>query len=381
MSPTIYLDNNSTTSPLPEVIEVVARVMQDCYGNPGSSHLAGRKARQILEDSREASAITVGALPEELIFTSGGTEANNAAVHGLTYGLSGTIALSPGEHPSILEVCRAPAMRRWKLYKFPVDVHGQLSSLEMPIDTRLTAVILAHNETGVIQDLDGLSINSRAKAIPVHLDGVQAVGKIPVNFHELGSTTLSFGAHKFHGPRGVGGLLVREGTRLMPLMRGGHQELERRPGTEAVALVAGMAKALQLWQTTASEQSAKTAILRDRLQQALLESCDPAVVNGFGVRRLPNTLNISFPDVDGEALMIALDLEGVCCSRGTTCASGSAEPAPILVAMGLASDLYRSAVRFSLSRLNTEAEIDEAARRISFLVARLRNSESAAVLF
>ena len=375
MAALIYFDNNATTPVLPEVVEVVARVMLDCFGNPGSPHRAGRKARQVLEASREAIAGWLVAEPKELIFTSGGTEANNLALRGLTHGLSGTIALSPGEHPSSLEVCRAPAMRAWNLHKFPVDQHGQITSCEMPAETRLAAVILAHNETGVIQKVRPLAEACRAHGVALHLDGVQAVGKIAVSFHDLDATTLSFGAHKFHGPRGVGGLLVRDGTRLTPLMRGGHQEFERRPGTEPVALVAGMAKALELACVARDERTQFVTGLRDRLQAALIEVCPPAIVNGAGTARLPNTLNISFPGVDGEALLVALDLEGVCCSLGSTCASGSAEPAPILVAMGLTPDLYRSAVRFSLSILNTQAEIDDAARCIARVVARLRNSK------
>ena len=374
MNRSFYFDNNATTQPLPEVVEVVARIMRDCIGNPGSPHRAGRKARQILEESREAIASLLGASPKELIFTSGGTEANNLALRGLTHGLSGTIAISPGEHPSCLEVCTAPAMRGWNLHKFPVDHCGQLSSIDMPSDTRLAAVILAHNETGVIQDVTPLADACRARGVPLHLDGVQAVGKISVSFHDLGATTLSFGAHKFHGPRGAGGLLMREGTRLTPLMRGGHQEFERRPGTEPVALIAGMAKALELWHASQTERTQTVTSLRDRLQAALIERCTPTVVNGEGAPRLPNTLNVSFPGVDGEAILVALDLEGVCCSLGSTCASGSAEPAPILIAMGLTPDLYRSAVRFSLSFLNTGDEIDAAAERIASVVARLRNS-------
>lgn len=374
MTRTIYLDNNATTQPLPEVVEVVSRVMRDCFGNPGSPHRAGRKARQILEESRETIASHLGANPKELIFTSGGTEANNLALRGLTHGLSGTIAISPGEHPSCLEVCTAPVMRAWNLHKFPVDHFGRLASIDMQSDTRLAAVILAHNETGVIQDIRPLADACRSRGVPLHLDGVQAVGKIGVNFHDLAATTLSFGAHKFHGPRGVGGLLIREGTRLMPLMRGGHQEFERRPGTEPVALIAGMAKALELWAASEEERTRTVSVLRNHLQTELIEHCAPTVVNGEGAPRLPNTLNISFPGVDGEAILVALDLEGVCCSLGSTCASGSAEPAPILLAMGLSPDLYRSAVRFSLSLLNTRDEIDEAARRIASVVARLRNS-------
>ena len=374
MSSLIYLDNNATTPPLPEVVEVVVRVMRECYGNPGSPHRAGRQARQVLEESREQIAGWLGADPKELIFTSGGTEANNLALRGLTYGLSGSIAISPGEHPSCREVCAAPAMRGWNLHTFPVDHCGRLAALDLPSDTRLAAVILAHNETGVIQDVKPLAAACRTRGVPLHLDGVQAVGKIPVDFHGLDATTLSFGAHKFHGPRGVGGLLVRDGTRLMPLLRGGHQEFERRPGTEPVALIAGMAKALELWHVSQVERTQTVAALRDRLQAALIERCKPVVVNGEEASRLPNTLNISFPGIDGEAILVALDLEGVCCSLGSTCASGSAEPAPILLAMGLTPDLYRSAVRFSLSLLNTRDEIDTAAERIASVVLRLRNS-------
>jgi cysteine desulfurase len=372
MTSTIYLDNNATTPPLPEVIDEVARVMRDCYGNPGSRHRAGRKARQVLEECRENIAAWLGASPTELIFTSGGTEANNLAIRGFTQGTPGTIVLSPGEHPSVLETCRALVREGWKLHQLRVDSAGRLIPEELPAETRLVSVILAHNETGVIQDVAPLAEQCRARGIPLHLDGVQAVGKIPVDFRRLGVTSLSFGAHKFHGPRGVGGLLVTENATLSPLLKGGHQEAERRAGTEPVALIAGMAVALGAWQAAQVERSSQVQQRRDLLQALLLERCAPAVVNAVEATRLPNTLNISFPGVDGEALLVALDLEGVACSLGTTCASGSSEPAAILVAMGLSADLYRSAVRFSLSFLNSQAEIEIAAERISRVVATLR---------
>ena len=372
MPTSIYLDHNATTPPLPEVLEEVVRVMQDCYGNPGSRHRAGRKARQILEECRENMAAWLGALPGELIFTSGGTEANNMAIQGLASGPVGTIVLSPGEHPSSLQVCRSLSSRGWKLNSLAVDAAGRLQMNDLPDDTRLVNVILAHNETGVIQDIKPLAKVCRDQGISLHLDGVQAVGKIPVDFHELDASTLSFGAHKFHGPRGVGGLLIREGTRLTPLMLGGHQETERRAGTEPVALIAGMSKALQLWHERRAWHEVRVHQLRDHFQSILCQQCAPAIVNGGDARRLPNTLNISFPGVDGEALLVALDLEGIACSLGTTCASGSSEPAPILVAMGLAPDVYRSAVRFSLSFLNTHDEIELAATRIARVIATLR---------
>jgi cysteine desulfurase len=372
MTSTIYLDNNATTPPLPEVIDEVARVMRDCYGNPGSRHRAGRKARQVLEECRENIAAWLKASPTELIFTSGGTEANNLAIRGFAQGTPGTIVVSPGEHPSVLETCRALVREGWKLHQLRVDSAGRLIPEELLADTKLVAVILAHNETGVIQDVAPLTEQCRARRIPLHLDAVQAVGKIPVDFRSLGATSLSFGAHKFHGPRGVGGLLVTENATLSPLLKGGHQEAERRAGTEPVALIAGMAVALQAWQTAHAERSSQVQQRRDLLQQLLLDRCSPAVVNSVEASRLPNTLNISFPGVDGEALLVALDLEGVACSLGTTCASGSSEPAAILVAMGLSADLYRSAVRFSLSFLNSQAEIEIAAERISRVVAALR---------
>jgi cysteine desulfurase len=373
MPPTIYLDNNATTPPLPEVIDEVARVMREGFGNPGSRHRAGRKARQILEECRERMANWLGATSSELIFTSGGTESNNQALRGLTQGPPGTIVISPGEHPSVLQVCQSLARSGWRLHRLAVDTDGRLVDEDLPTDTRLVAIILAHNETGVIQDIKPLSKLCQARRIPLHLDGVQAVGKIPVDFHELGATTLSFAAHKFHGPRGIGGLLVKNSAALVPMLQGGHQETERRPGTEPVALVAGMAKALESWQAGRGWHPARTEQLRDHLQEVLCDRCAPAVVNGKGASRLPNTLNISFPGVDGEALLVALDLEGIACSLGTTCASGSSEPAPILIAMGLSPDLYRSAVRFSLSFLNTHDELETAAERIAKVVASLRN--------
>lgn len=372
MTSTIYLDHNATTPPLPEVVDEVARVMREGFGNPGSRHRVGRKARQVLEECREDIAGWLGATPAELIFTSGGTEANNLAVRGFAQGEPGTIVISPGEHPSVVEPCRALGRQGWRVHQLRVDSAGRLIEEVLPDDTRLVAVILAHNETGVIQDVKALAEQCRARGIPLHLDGVQAVGKIPVNFRELGAAALSFGAHKFHGPRGVGGLLVSEMATLSPLFHGGHQEAERRPGTEPVALVAGMAAALKSWQQSQDERSTQVQELRDLLEQLILERCPFAVVNGSEPLRLPNTLNISFPGVDGEALLVALDLEGIACSLGTTCASGSSEPAPILVAMGLPSDLYRSAVRFSLSFLNSRAEIETAADRIGRVVGALR---------
>ena len=373
----IYLDNNATTQPLPEVVDVVAQHLRDAYGNPSSRHGVGRRARKVLEDCRERVASILGASPAEVLFTSGGTESNNLAIMGLTSNRPGTILVSPGEHPSSLEACRLRERAGWPLKILPVDESGVFPANNDLLydggDVSLAAVIIAHNETGVIQNIDPIIEHSRRHGFAVHLDGVQAVGKIPVNFRKLGATSLSFGAHKFHGPRGIGGLLIREGVRLAAgFAVGGLQESGRRAGTESVPLIAGMTKALELWHRDQVERTAYVMSLRDELMTRLQALAAPAVVNGLAAPRLPNTLNISFPGIDGEALLVALDLEGIACSLGSACASGSIEPTPILVAMGLAPDVYRSAVRLTLSCLNTRDEIDEAARRIAEIVKCLR---------
>jgi cysteine desulfurase len=372
----IDLDANATTRPVPEVVEVVARHLRDTWGNPGSRHGLGRQARRVLEDSRESIAAILGAHPDEVVFTSGGTESNNMAIFGLARGLTGTVALSPGEHPANLEACRVLQQRGWTLRMLPVDDQGRLApaGLMQLGGEKLAAVLFAHNETGVIQDVLPSVDACRNQQLLLHLDAVQAVGKIPVDFHALGATTLSFGAHKFHGPRGIGGLLVRRGTPLTPLLYGGHQEQERRPGTEPVALIAGMATALELWARDHERRAQYLSGLRDQLQAALSDRCAPVVINSGQAPRLPNTLNIAFPGVDGEALLVALDLAGVCCSLGSTCASGSMEPAPMLVAMGCPPEVYRSSVRFSVSVENSAEEIDVAVERISAIVAQLRNA-------
>ena len=376
----IYLDNNATTRPLPEVVETVSRQLTDSFANPGSRHSLGRTARRVLEDARESMAAILGARPKEIVFTSGGTEATNSAIFGLTAGEPGRIALTQGEHPATRECCQwLEKERGWKQVVLKVNPEGRLLTNQFENlswnNLRLVTVILAHNETGVVQDLGPLSERCRKHRVPLHVDAVQAVGKIPVNFHELGATALSLGAHKFHGPRGIGALLLQEGVELSPWLFGGHQEQGRRPGTEPVALIAGMAKALEVWNADRDRRTAHIRSLRDELQKALEETCGPVAINGSQEHRLPNTLNISFPGLDGEALLVALDLEGIACSLGSTCASGSTEPAPSLVAMGLGEEIYRSAVRFSLAYDNTQEEITEAIKRISTVVNRLRASK------
>jgi len=388
-APRIYLDNNATTQPFREVVDVMARQFRENYANPGSGHADGQAARKVLETAREQIADILGAGPQEVVFTSGGTEATNLAVFGLTgqgaetassENAPGTIVLTPAEHPATMESCRHLERHGWNLHRLELDSAGQIQADQLKSlpwdDVRLVTVILAHNETGVIQDLAPLSERCREHRVPLHVDAVQAVGKIPVNFHELGAATLSLGAHKFHGPRGIGALLLREDVTLQPWLFGGHQENGRRPGTEPVALAAGMATALKVWHDNREEGSRKLRELRDHLQRGLQQACSPTVVHAAKAPRLPNTLNIAFPGVDGEALLVNLDLAGISCSLGSTCASGSAEPAPILQAMGCPPEVAVASVRFSLCSDNTREEIDEAIRRISEVVVRMRASSA-----
>ncbi len=372
----IYLDNNATTLILPKVAEVMAAAWQTAFANPGSQHSFGRDARPVLDNSRDTVARVLGADPSEVIFTSGGTESINAAVYGLTLGRKGTIALTAGEHPATTAACERARQTGMQLTHIAVDSAGRMQSdslLGLPWnDLKLVCVILAHNETGVIQDLTQLAALCEQHRVPLLIDAVQAVGKIPVNFAELKATALAFGAHKFHGPRGTGGLLLRRGVQLPPFLDGGHQESGRRAGTEAVPLIAGMAKALEVFHSSFAERTAYVRQLRDQLQTALLETCVPAVVHSAEAARLPNTLSIAFPGVEGEPMLVNLDLEGIACSLGSTCASGSAEPAPALLAMGCAADICTSSVRFTVSHQNTPEEMTAAAQRIASVVKRLR---------
>jgi cysteine desulfurase len=375
----IYLDNNATTPLDPRVLQRMNECFVGAFANPGSAHSFGRAARQVLEDSRESIAEILKADASELIFTSGGTESINMAVHGFTIGRKGLIACTDGEHPATLEACANAAFSGIGRVSIPVDSEGRIRTESLPDlpwkDLRLVCLILAHNETGVIQDVTELSRLCQQHGVPLLLDAVQAVGKIPVDFKATGAAALAFGAHKFHGPRGIGGLLLRRGIRLPSLLSGGHQESGRRAGTEAVPLIAGMSKALELWRDEAPTRTHAMRSLRDQLQRALLHRCSTAVVHAKNAERLPNTLSMAFPGVPGEALLVNLHLAGVACSLGSTCASGSMEPAKALLAMGVEPELCKSSVRFSISCQNTVAEMDDAVERISAVVTRMRNEK------
>jgi cysteine desulfurase len=375
----VYFDNNATTPLDPRVLEVMHSAWRTAFANPGSQHSFGRTARQVLEDSREQIAEILDADPAEVIFTSGGTESLNTAIRGFTLGRRGLVGLTAGEHPATREACQYATASGLQLTELPVTPTGLLdqSALQQLAwsDLRLCAVILAHNETGVIQDISLLSELCSRHGVPLLLDAVQAVGKLDFSFRQSGAAAVAFGAHKFHGPRGIGGLLLRRGLRIPALLVGGHQESGRRAGTEPVPLAAGMAAALRLWHAERRERQQRMAAVRDRLAAGLHELCAPIVIHGAAAPRLPNTLNVAFPGISGEALLVNLHLTGVACSLGSTCASGSVEPAPVLLAMGIPESLCLSSVRFSMSYLNTEQEVEQALPRIAAAVARLRSGE------
>jgi cysteine desulfurase len=381
----IYLDNNSTTALLPAVWEAMRPLLVETFGNPASAHQAGRRARAALEDAREQVAQLLGAFPDEVVFTSGATEANNLALHGLAADPPAHLIASPIEHPSVVEPLGRLREIGFTLSHLPVSSSGvitiaDLAALVEP-QTALVAIMLVNHETGAIQPVRQVveALAGLPQPPAVHCDAVQAVGKLPVHFHRLGVTTLSLSAHKFHGPKGAGVLLVRRSTRLRPLIHGGHQQQGRRPGTEPVALAAGLTVALAIACRDMDHRLEHVTRLRQRLLAQLRAEASPVIVNGPAEGEgVPHTLNLSFPGLPGDALLMALDLAGVACSTGSACSSGSLLPSPVLRAMQVPDDRLRSALRFSLSALNREDEIDEAARRICRTVKRLRQGPSLA---
>ncbi len=382
---TIYLDHNATTPTRPEVIDAMVRCWRDGYANPASQHQPGQKARRLVEDARERMAELLGAnvsgpRADRLIFTSGGTEANTLAVVGIAQGDRkagpGQVIVSAIEHASVLEPAQHLMDLGWRVDVLGVRPDGVvradlLAGLLRP-ETRLVSVMLGNHETGVLQPVAELARACRGAGIAVHTDAVQVAGKLPIDFRDLGVDALSVAAHKFGGPLGIGALLLRDGVSLEPLHFGGHQQWGIRPGTECVPLVVGMAAALDIWHRDPEAHLRSLTQLRDRFEAGLKAGISDVVINGAGAGRLPHTTNAAFPGLDGQMLLMALDLAGVACSVGSACSSGSSELSPTLQAMGLPKPIVASSLRFSLGITTTEAEIDEAVRRIVLVVNELR---------
>lgn len=354
------------------MLDHVREVSEACFGNPGSPHGVGRKARQILEDARECVASLLHATPDGVVFTSGATEASNLALYGLARG-QGMFAATAAEHPATEEVLADLVAHGWRRHTLALDPQGRVREADLPAELRLFTLIYAHNETGVVQDVEFVRTHSEQCRVPWHLDATQAIGKIAVDFRELGCTTLSFAAHKFHGPRGIGCLIARPGVKLPPRNVGGHQEGGRRAGTEAVALAAGLANALELAVTEMDVRITSMRNHRDLFEQRLLDAIPDVIIHGGAANRLPNTSCIAFPGCDGQALLVALDLAGVCCSMGSACASGSPEPAPVLLAMGVDETTAKASLRFSLSHETRREDVEAAANLVIEVVRRGRD--------
>jgi cysteine desulfurase len=383
----IYLDNNATTILHPAVAEAMDECHRAGYANPASQHFAGRRARRVLEEARAEiaellGARTTGMVVDSLVFTSGGTEANNLAIRGLIGPGPSRLIHSAIEHPSLVAAARRMGESGHEIRQLPVDRNGvaRVDALADLLDSRtgLVSLMLGNNETGVLQPVRQAVALCRPRGIRTHTDAVQCVAKIPVHFGELGVDAMTVSAHKFHGPVGIGALVVRRGVSLEPLLVGGFQQSGVRPGTESVALVVGMQRALQLWHSAQEQRTLQLNHLRDLFERTLLESCPDLVINGAAADRLPHTSNIAFLGLDRQALVMALDLAHIACSTGSACASGSSELSPVLLAMQVSSAVSGSSIRFSFSDLNTSSEVLEAARRISQLVNDLRPKRKSA---
>ncbi|HQR08477.1 MAG TPA: cysteine desulfurase family protein [Gemmatales bacterium] len=375
--PRLYLDNNSTTPMLPEVAEAMARAPA---GNPASAHRFGAAARLALDTARDIIADCLVCHPDEVVFTSDATEANNLAVFGLAEFNSSDesnpiespkILVSDIEHPSVLEPCRHLAQGRFKLIELPVDSQGHAQPIPQPAVGSLVALQLANHETGVVQDI--ATLRRRYELSAFHTDATQAVGKIPIRFHDLGVSTLACSAHKFHGPQGIGVLIVNRCVQLKPRTFGGHQQLGRRPGTEPVALAVGMATALKLACKEMNERRDRCIQLRRLFLDHLTSRKIHFVINGDPEHGLSHTLNLAFPSCASELLFIRLDLAGIDCSTGSACSSGSLLPSPVLQAMKVSDEVLTSSMRFSLSHLLSDEDVIEAAERIAREVMALRS--------
>ncbi|WP_277656548.1 cysteine desulfurase family protein [Seleniivibrio woodruffii] len=367
----IYFDNNATTPLAKEVKDEMAACF-DIFGNPSSLHFEGQKSRQVIEKARRRVADFIGARPEEIVFTGSGTEANNIAVAG--YALAepdGMIITTAIEHSAVLKpVCRMEDQGRTAIKLLP-DADGRIVVKDAlgairSVQKGLVTIMLANNETGVIQPVRELVEAAKAQGLLVHTDAVQAAGKIPLNVDELGVDMLSISAHKFHGPKGIGALYIRGGVKVLPVVLGGSQEHTMRPGTENVLGIAGIGKACELASECCDSR------LRDMFEELILKNVPDSFVNGKNAPRVPNTANIGFKDIDNQALVINLDIEDIAASTGAACSSAKKEASHVLTAMCMSSAEARSSVRFSFSRYNTEEEVVTAVERIRRTVERMR---------
>jgi len=375
---TVYLDNNATTQVSAEVLAAMMPYFGRLYGNPSSMHTFGGQVGIKVREAREQVAALLGASPDEIIFTSCGTESDNTAIRSAlaTYPERRHIVISRVEHPAVRSLCAHLAKEGCRVTELPVDSEGRLNmeayERSLTPDTAIVSLMWANNETGVIFPVEKASRMAHERGIPFHTDAVQAVGKIPINMEKNAIDMLSLSGHKLHAPKGIGVFYLRRGTRFSPFMIGGHQERERRGGTENVPSIIGLGKACELAAAYMEEENTRVRELRDKLENELLARIPNSRVNGDRVNRLPNTTNISFEFVEGEGILLMLDRYGICASSGSACTSGSLQPSHVLRAMGVPFTMAHGSIRFSLSIKNTEEEIDLVIETLPEIIRRLR---------
>lgn len=375
----IYLDYAATTPTHPEVVKAMLPYFSDAYGNPSSIHSYGQEAKGAIEEARVKVANLIGARNEEIVFTSSGTEADNFALKGVAFANENKgnhIITSAIEHPAVTETSKFLTRRGFKLTYLPVDECGLVDPDDLrkaiTVKTILISVMHANNEVGTIEPIAEIGRIAREAGIYVHADAVQTVGNIPVNVDELGVDLLSVSAHKLYGPKGIGALYIRKGTKLVSFMHGGEQERRRRASTENVPGIVGFGKAVEIAQKEMGEEAKRLTYLRDQLIKGLLERIDHSRLNGHPTIRLPNNVNVSIDFVEGESMLLNLDLEGICVSTGSACSSQSLEPSHVLLAMGLSHEQAHGSLRLTLGQWTTEEELERVFDVLPRIVAKLR---------
>jgi cysteine desulfurase len=372
----IYLDHNATTPMHPDVLKAMLPYFKGDFGNASSIHSFGQEANRAMEKAREQVALLVGAEPREVIFTSGGTEADNFAIRGVLEAVPKKrhVVTSPIEHHAVIYTLKALEKKGLQLTTVGVDSNGRVDPAEVASavrsDTALVSIMFANNEMGTVQPI--AEIGELLSDVVFHTDGVQALGKIPIRFSEAKLDLLSLSSHKIHGPKGVGALVVARGTRIRPIITGGHHERNMRAGTENVPGIVGFGAACEIARQEFDQVNPRLAALRDRLQEGLFARLEDLRLNGHPLERLPNTLNISFAYVEGESLLLNLDLKGIALSTGSACTSGDLKPSHVLTSMGLTPEVAHGSLRFTLGRDNTEEEMDRTVEAVVEVVNRVR---------
>ncbi|HNT97581.1 MAG TPA: cysteine desulfurase NifS [Elusimicrobiales bacterium] len=373
-----YLDNNATTRVAPEVEEAMKPFFGELYGNPSSMHFFGGTNQKYLDRARESVARLLGAGPEEILFTSCGTESDSTAIWSAlrAFPEKKHLVTTKVEHPAVLNLCKYLETQGYRVTYLGVDAEGRLSLDELKAalapDTAIVSVMWANNETGVVFPVEDAARIAHSRGALFHTDAVQAVGKVPINLAESKIDMLSLSGHKLHAPKGIGALYIKKGTRFSPFLMGGHQERGRRAGTENVPYIVALGRAAELALEKMGEENGRVKALRDRLEQGLLKAVKNARVNGGGADRLPNTSHIGFEYVEGESILIMLSEKGICASSGSACTSGSLEPSHVMMSMGVPQTYAHGTIRFSLSVYSTDEDVDAVLREVPPVIERLR---------